>query len=87
MNSATERRIIFSVWDSGGEAVSRSKVGDENRVTLVSKGAEVVAGDFGNEGTGGHSHLKYNWKTGEQFTRPAAGKPPADVNFPAVSLP
>jgi len=25
----------------------------------------VYAGDFGNEGTGGHSHLKYNWKTGQ----------------------
>jgi len=65
VNSKTERRIIFSVWDSGGEAVSRSKVADSNRVTLVAKGADVYSGDFGNEGTGGHSHLKYNWKTGE----------------------
>jgi hypothetical protein len=66
VNSKTERRIIFSVWDSGGEAVSRSKVADSNRVTLVAKGEGVNAGDFGNEGTGGHSHLKYNWKTGEK---------------------
>lgn len=66
VNSPTERRIIFSVWDSGNEAVSRSKVGDSNRVTLVAKGAGVNSGDFGNEGTGGHSHLKYNWKTGEK---------------------
>jgi hypothetical protein len=34
-------------------------------VTLVVKGDGVYAGDFGNEGTGGHSHLKYLWKTGE----------------------
>jgi hypothetical protein len=66
VNSPTERRIIFSVWDSGGEAVDRGKVADENRVTLVAKGAGVDAGDFGNEGTGGHSHFVYPWKTGEK---------------------
>jgi len=65
VNSPSERRIIFSVWDSGGEAVDRRKVADENRVRLVAKGEGVFAGDFGNEGTGGHSHLKYPWKTGE----------------------
>jgi hypothetical protein len=65
VNSLTERRIIFSVWDSGGEAVSRDKVGTEDRVALIAKGEDVFTGDFGNEGTGGHSHLKYLWKTGE----------------------
>ena len=65
VNSPTERRIIFSVWDSGNEAVDRGKVADENRVQLVAKGEGVYSGDFGNEGTGGHSHLKYMWKTGE----------------------
>lgn len=64
--SPTERRIIFSVWDSGNEGVSRDKVADENRVILVAKGDGVYSGDFGNEGTGGHSHLKYLWKTGEK---------------------
>lgn len=66
VNSPTERRIIFSVWDSGNEAVSRSKVAADDRVTLVAKGEGVYAGDFGNEGTGGHSDLKYNWKTSEK---------------------
>jgi hypothetical protein len=61
--SATERHIIFSVWDAGNEAVDRSKVADENRVKLLAKGEGVVARDFGNEGTGGHSHLVYPWKT------------------------
>jgi hypothetical protein len=65
VNSPTERRIIFSVWDSGGEAVDRNKVADENRVRLMGKGDGVFSGDFGNEGTGGHSHLKYLWKTRE----------------------
>ena len=66
VNNPTERRIIFSVWDSGNEAISRNKVADSNRVTLVAKGEGVFSGDFGNEGTGGHSHLKFNWKTGEK---------------------
>ncbi|GAB5444874.1 MAG: hypothetical protein Fues2KO_52230 [Fuerstiella sp.] len=64
VNSPTERRIIFSVWDSGNEAIDRNKVAAENRVRLVAKGDDVYAGDFGNEGTGGHSHLKFQWKTG-----------------------
>lgn len=64
VNSEKERRIIFSVWDSGNEDKDRDKVADENRVRLVGKGEGVFSGDFGNEGTGGHSHLKYPWKTG-----------------------
>lgn len=65
VNSPTERRIIFSVWDSGNEPVSRDRVEDSDRVKLVEKGEDVFAGDFGHEGTGGHSHLKYMWKTGQ----------------------
>ena len=66
VNSPTERRIIFSVWDSGNEAIDRNKVGEQDRVTLVAKGPDVYSGSFGNEGTGGHSHLKFGWKTGER---------------------
>lgn len=66
VNSSTERRIIFSVWDSGNEGIDRKKVADEDRVQLNGKGEGVYSGDFGNEGTGGHSHLKYMWKTGEK---------------------
>ena len=67
VNSPTERRIIFSVWDSGTEAVDRGKVAADNRVQLLQKGPDVVASDFGNEGTGGHSHMVYPWKTGETY--------------------
>jgi hypothetical protein len=75
VNSLTERRIIFSVWDSGNEAVDRNKVADEDRVRLMAKGEGVYAGDFGNEGTGGHSHLKYMWKTGEKQRFIVTAKP------------
>jgi hypothetical protein len=71
VNSPTERRIIFSVWDAaeGQTAMNRSTVAEENRTSLLGKGEGVVAEAFGNEGTGGHSHLVYNWKTGsaQQF--------------------
>ncbi len=75
VNSPTERRIIFSVWDSGNEAVERSKVGSADRVSLVAKGEGVYSGDFGNEGTGGHSHLKFQWKTGEKQRFLVTAKP------------
>ena len=67
VNSQKERRIIFSVWDAaeGGDARDRSTVKEENHTKLLAKGEGVEAGVFGNEGTGGHSHLVYPWKTGE----------------------
>ena len=67
VNSENERRVIFSVWDAGNEAVSRSKVADSNKVKLIAKGEGVFADDFGNEGTGGHSHWVYPWKTGVTY--------------------
>jgi hypothetical protein len=75
VNSSAERRIIFSVWDSGGEKADRSKVGREDRVALVAKGEGVFSGDFGNEGTGGHSHLVFDWKTGQKQRFVVTAKP------------
>lgn len=66
VNSPTERRIIFSVWDAGTEEVDRNKVPEEDKVLLLAKGEGVYASGFGNEGTGGHSHLKVNWKTSQR---------------------
>jgi len=80
VNSPTERRIIFSVWDSGNEKVARNKVAEEDRVKLMAKGEGVYAGDFGNEGTGGHSHLKYMWKTGEKQRFIVTAKPIDDTH-------
>lgn len=75
VNSPTERRIIFSVWDSGSEGIDRNKVGEDDRVKLLAKGDGVVAESFGNEGTGGHSHLIYNWKTGGTYRFLVAAQP------------
>lgn len=67
VNSEKERRVIFSVWDAGTEAIDRNKVADADKVKLVAKGDGVITNDFGNEGTGGHSHWVYDWKAGETY--------------------
>jgi hypothetical protein len=66
VTSPTQRRVIFSVWDNAKEAVSRANVAEHDRAGLLAHGAKVFTDDFGNEGTGGHSHLKTMWKTGEK---------------------
>jgi len=68
VNSKKERRVIFSVWDAGNEAVDRNKVTDSNKVQLIAKGEDVFADGFGNEGTGGHSHWVYHWNTGNTYS-------------------
>lgn len=78
VNSPTERRLIFSVWDSGNEGIDRSKVAAEDRVQLVAKGEGVVADSFGNEGTGGHSHLVHDWQLGPTFRFLMRAEPDGD---------
>ncbi len=67
VNSKEERRVIFSVWDAGKEAMDRNKVADSNKVQLLAKGDAVIADGFGNEGTGGHSHWVYPWQTNQTY--------------------
>jgi hypothetical protein len=81
VNTKKERRIIFSVWDKADEAVSRSKVNLNDRAGLLAKGEGVFAGDFGNEGTGGHSHLVFPWKTGEKQRFLVTVKPDGDATI------
>ena len=65
INGPRERRIIFSVWDAHSGADDRKRVSIQDQVSLVAAGEGVVAGEFGHEGSGGHSHYVYPWKTGE----------------------
>ena len=67
VNSLTQRRVIFSVWDAGSESTDRSKVSEANKTQLIAKGEEVFSDGFGNEGTGGHSHWIYPWKPGTTY--------------------
>jgi len=75
VNRPDQRRIIFSVWDSGGEPRDRNKVADKDRVKLLAKGEGVHTNRFGGEGTGGHSHLVHPWKTGRKQRFLVTAKP------------
>lgn len=66
VNSATERRILFSIW-SPFATDDPNKIPQESRILLLKKGDEVYAGAFGNEGSGGQSFLRYNWKAGVTY--------------------
>lgn len=57
VNSETERRVLFSVWDPEGGG----------KTTLVRKGPDVTTNTFGGEGTGGQSYLVYPWVAGTTY--------------------
>ncbi len=61
MNSETERRILFSVWSPFTTDDPKS-IPDSLKIVLLRKGKDVHTGEFGNEGSGGQSYLKFNWK-------------------------
>lgn len=66
VNSATERRVLFSVW-SPFTTDNPKDIPDSHKILMLKKGKEVHTGEFGNEGSGGQSYLKYNWKAGNTY--------------------
>ncbi|MFD2825012.1 DUF3472 domain-containing protein [Leeuwenhoekiella polynyae] len=74
VNSETERRVIFSVW-SPYTTDDPSEIPEDERIILLDKGANVYASEFGNEGSGGHSHLKYNWSAETTYKFLLKGEP------------
>lgn len=66
VNSATERRVLFSVW-SPFHTDDPASIPDSQKIKLLKKGENVHIGEFGNEGSGGQSYLKYNWKAGTTY--------------------
>lgn len=79
VNSATERRILFSVW-SPFHTDDPSAIPDDEKIKLIKKGAEVRTGEFGNEGSGGQSFLRYNWKAGVTYKFLLKGEPDGKGN-------
>jgi hypothetical protein len=77
VNSETERRVLFSVW-SPFETQDPNEIPDEYKIQLIKKGEGVYSGEFGNEGSGGQSYLKYNWKAGNKYKFLLRGKPTGD---------
>lgn len=65
-NSKTERRVLFSVW-SPFDTQDPKLIPDSLKIKLLRKGVGVYIGEFGNEGSGGQSFLRYNWKAGKTY--------------------
>jgi hypothetical protein len=66
VNSETERRILFSVW-SPYSTDNPDEIPEEYKIKMLKKGKDVYTGEFGNEGSGGQSYLRYNWKAGNTY--------------------
>lgn len=65
-NSPTERRVLFSVW-SPFDTQDPKSIPDSHKIKLLRKGPDVQIGEFGNEGSGGQSFLRYPWKAGRTY--------------------
>lgn len=74
VNSPTERRILFSVWSPFSTDDPKS-IPEDQKIKLLKKGEQVYAGEFGNEGSGGQSFLKYNWQAGNTYKFLLHGSP------------
>lgn len=74
VNSENERRFLFSVW-SPYSTDDPSSIPQDQRITLLKKGANVTTGKFGNEGSGGQSYRKYMWKAGNTYKFLLKGEP------------
>lgn len=77
VNSPTERRVLFSVW-SPFATDNPNAIPDDQKILMLKKGADVYTGEFGNEGSGGQSYLKYAWKAGNTYRFLLQGKPTTD---------
>ncbi|WP_443936935.1 DUF3472 domain-containing protein [Pedobacter sp. MW01-1-1] len=77
VNSPTERRVLFSVWSPFTTNDPKS-IPDSHKIKLLKKGENVNAKDFGGEGSGGQSFLKYTWKAGNTYKFLLHGKPDTD---------
>ncbi|HJW17541.1 MAG TPA: DUF3472 domain-containing protein [Flavisolibacter sp.] len=74
VNSKTERRILFSVW-SPYHTDDPNSIPQDMRIRLLKKGHNVQAGEFGNEGAGGQSFLRYSWKANTKYKFLVHGQP------------
>lgn len=77
VNAASERRILFSVW-SPFSTDNPKEIPESHQIKMLKKGENVYTGEFGNEGAGGQSYLKYNWKAGNTYKFLLRGQPAAD---------
>jgi len=74
VNGPNERRILFSVWSPFTTDDPKS-IPDSHKIKMLKKGEGVHTGEFGNEGSGGQSYLKYPWKAGNTYKFLLQGHP------------
>lgn len=77
VNSDTERRVLFSVW-SPYKTDDPKSIPKDQQIRMLRKGEGVYTGEFGNEGAGGQSYLRYNWQAGRTYRFLLQGKPSGD---------
>lgn len=77
VNSENERRVLFSVW-SPFQTDDPKAIPEDQKIRMLRKGEGVHTGEFGNEGSGGQSFLRYQWKTGNRYHFLLQGVPAAD---------
>lgn len=65
-NSEHERRVLFSVW-SPYDTQDPKLIPDSLKIKMLRRGEGVHIGEFGNEGSGGQSYLKYKWNAGNRY--------------------
>lgn len=66
VNSQHERRVLFSIW-SPFSTDDPEQIPPEYRVQTLKQGSGVHIGEFGNEGSGGQSFLRYNWNVDTRY--------------------
>lgn len=79
VNSATERRVLFSVWSPFATDDPKS-IPEEDRIKVVKKGENVYTGEFGNEGSGGQSYLVYPWEADTTYKFLIRAEPSKSTN-------
>jgi len=79
VNGPDERRVLFSVW-SPYHTDRPSDIPESERIVLLKKGDGVRAGEFGDEGSGGQSYLRTNWKAGKTYGFLLKGTPDGEGN-------
>lgn len=66
VNSKSERRILFSIW-SPYNTDHPEEIPEEDRVYCLGHHENTHVGEFGGEGSGGQSFMKYRWKAGVTY--------------------
>ena len=62
-----QNAVSFSPYGVPLTRKDPKEIPDEQKIKLLRQGKDVHIGEFGNEGSGGQSYLKYPWKAGQTY--------------------